>query len=227
MLALLATSSGQRGIIAWAEHHRNHHRHSDTPEDPHSPVVNSFWYAHFAWIWDDKHRNPIHTQVRDLTKFPELLFINQHHYIATYGLIGSLFVLGQYSPILGSAGMGLEAVLWGFMIPTLLTFQMTMSINSVYHQDQIGSRLFNTPDHSKNVWWMAIPSLGAAWHNNHHRYGSAARSGFLWWQIDISYYIIRALGVLGLVWDIREVPERVMARANVESAPIGVASPQA
>ena len=210
ILALLATSSGQRGVIAWAEHHRKHHRHSDTEQDPHSPVRNSFWYAHVAWIWKDEHRNPTYKHVRDLTKFPELTFIDRHHYIATYGLMALLFVLGEFSPILGRTGMGLQAMFWGFMIPTLVTYQITMSINSLYHSDRLGNRAFETSDHSRNVWWMAIPSMGAAWHNNHHRYGSAARAGFHWWQIDISYYIIRALGFLGLVWDIREVPARVL-----------------
>ena len=224
ILAILATSSGQRGVLSWAGLHRKHHKHSDTEQDPHSPVVNSFWFAHLTWIWDDRHRNPTLDNVRDLTRYPELVWINRYHYLVTSGTVIALFLIGANTDWLGADVGGMQAVLWGFMIPTMLVFHMTMSINSVLHYPRFGNRRFNTGDASRNVAWLALPSMGSAWHNNHHHHPGVARAGFYWWEVDLVYLMIRLLGAIGLVWGIREVPRSVLKETESQSSQVPIPS---
>lgn len=208
-LAIAATSSGQRGVLSWAALHRQHHRYADQPKDPHSPIHNSFWYSHIAWLWSEQYRNPSIESVKDFRRFPELLFLDRYHFLCTFGLMGLLFCWGEYTTMLGNYGMGWDAVLWGFFIPTLFVFHATMSINSLFHHTG-GYRRFDIPDASRNIselWWL---TAGACYHNNHHRYSASARAGMYPGEIDITYYVIKMLGKLGLVWDIREVPASVL-----------------
>lgn len=208
LLACAAMSSGQRGVITWAANHRRHHQTADTPADPHSPVARSWWYAHVGWLWDERNKDPSGDNVKDWLRYPELVFLNRHHYLVTYSLIAVLFALGEWSRVLGAEGRGIESVLWGFVVPTMAVMHLSMLVNSVAH-GRWGRAPFESGDQSRNLWWLGVLTFGTGWHNNHHAYPSAARAGLRWWEVDIAYYLLRALAALGVVWGLREFPERM------------------
>jgi len=103
---------------------------------------------------------------------------------------------------------GASAVVWGYCVSTVLLWHATYSINSLAHR--WGTRRYATPDESRNNWLLGLLTLGEGWHNNHHHYCAAARQGFLWWEIDVTYYLLRALAAIGVVWEIREPPRHVV-----------------
>jgi stearoyl-CoA desaturase (delta-9 desaturase) len=204
-LAWLGCSAMQKGPLWWASHHRQHHRYSDTPDDPHSPHVTSFWWAHLGWILSEDHVETPWESIKDWSRYPELRLMDQLHVVP--GLVlGVLCYL-----VAGWAG-----VAWGFVVSTILCYHATFSINSLSHL--IGKRRYATGDESRNNLFLALITLGEGWHNNHHHYQSSANQGFFWWEIDISYYVIRTLGLLGLVWDVRKPGAKALAFRNVELA---------
>jgi stearoyl-CoA desaturase (delta-9 desaturase) len=213
LLAAAAASNGQRGAIWWAVTHRRHHRHSDQAGDLHSPVRGSVWHAYFGWLIDDEVLATNLDEAPDLAKYPELVWVNKHHYVFTLaGLVGT-FLIGQYTPLFGATGMGWAAVVWVFFVAMVASQHMAYAVNAFAHGGQPGlwrARPFATRDQSTNLWWWALPSLGGGWHNNHHRYMNAARAGFFWWQLDPTYWILRVLERLGIVWDLHEVPQAVL-----------------
>ncbi len=196
VLAFIAQSSAQRGVLWWAAHHRDHHKYSDTKRDVHSPVVEGFWYAHMGWLYHHNSETKLE-RVRDLAKYPELRFLNQ------YWLLPPI-VMG--AAVAAIAGWGVLLV--GFMGSTVLCWHSTFFINSLAHV--WGSRRYNTTDDSRNNFWLALLTMGEGWHNNHHHHMGCARQGFFWWEIDFSYYTIKGLEKLGLVWDVREPPAGVV-----------------
>ena len=210
ILALLATSSGQRGPLTWAANHRRHHKLSDRPGDPHSPIVHSWWHAHAGWIWGDESCNPSAEWVRDWLKSPELLLLNRYHYLVPYALFFFMFWLGERGDLLGPT-TGLDGVVWGVVVPTLLSLHLTLLVNSLAHGRR-GAAPFASGDHSRNIWWLGVLNFGPGWHNNHHAYESAARAGLWWWQVDVSYWILWVLARLGVVWDLRDFPARMRER---------------
>ena len=212
-LAVLAAAAAQRGPLWWASHHRLHHKYSDTELDMHSPVHKGFWYAHTLWYVDVKNVNTNLDGVKDLSLYPELVFINKYHYVFPYLLMTIIFCLGEYTTVFGSQVNGLAAVIWGFFFSTQLSIQATMSINSITHGTKPNFfcyRTFLTDDTSTNNWILAIFTMGASWHNNHHRYMNSARVGFYWWEIDLTFYVLKILELLGIVWDLKEVPQQVI-----------------
>lgn len=218
LLAVLAASGGQRGPLWWAWHHRLHHRYSDTELDLHSPIHKNFWYAHIGWIIENVSIDL--DLVKDWSKYPELVFVNKYHYVFPYLGMIMIFCLGQYTPVLGSDVGGLSAVIWGFFLTTMLSLHATFVVNTITHglkQKFFAYRSFDTDDTSTNNWLLAIPTMGASWHNNHHRYMNSARAGFYWWEIDLTFYVLKVLELLGIVWDLKEVPEKVMKEGNVSS----------
>ncbi|MEX1119391.1 MAG: acyl-CoA desaturase, partial [Terrimicrobiaceae bacterium] len=116
--------------------------------------------------------------------------------------------LEAWAPGLGTSGM--QMVVWGFFVSTVFVFHATCAVNSFAHT--IGSKRFETGDESRNSLLLALITLGEGWHNNHHHYQASARQGFYWWEIDISYYILKGLSALGIVWGLKEVPARVYSR---------------
>jgi stearoyl-CoA desaturase (Delta-9 desaturase) len=98
-------------------------------------------------------------------------------------------------------------LIWGFFISSTVLFHATVTINSLDHM--LGTRRYDTPDTSRNNFALALLTLGEGWHNNHHHYAISARQGFFWWEIDITYYLLKAMSWLGIVWDLRPVPEHV------------------
>ena len=217
VLGFLGTTAAQKGPIWWASHHRHHHRHSDTPDDIHSPIIHGIYYAHVGWVLSPQYLTTKIDLVKDLTAFPEIRFLDDYNMlpptllaIACYGL-GAW--LGVHYPQLGTSGV--QMLIWGFFISTVLLYHGTFCINSAAHL--IGKRRFKTSDSSRNSLVLSLITLGEGWHNNHHRYPGAEPQGLYWWEIDISHYILTMLSWVGLVWDLRRAPERIYEEAR-ESA---------
>ena len=207
IFALVGSSAVQRGPIWWASHHRAHHRYSDAPGDVHSPVLDGFWWSHVGWILCRGNFRPRLDLVRDLTRFPELRFLDRFDVIVPLLSLGGFYLLGELAAGAGLATSGAQLVVWGFCISTIFTYHVTFSINSVAHK--LGSKRYETGDESRNNLILSLFTFGEGWHNNHHRYQSSVRQGFRWWEIDLSYYMLRVLALLGLVWRLNPVPARI------------------
>jgi stearoyl-CoA desaturase (delta-9 desaturase) len=217
MLAVLMASTGQRGPIWWAMHHRRHHRYSDEPGDPHSPVLGSRFHAYLGWLVSDETLATNPDEMRDLSRYQELVWINKYHYIFPLLTLVATYLLGQYTSIFGASQLGWSAVVWVFFVSTMAAHHVPYIVNTFAHGSRKGlfaSRAYETPDTTSNLWWFAIPSMGAAWHNNHHRYMNAARAGFRWYELDLAYLTLRVLAAARLVWDLHEVPTHVVAEAG-------------
>ncbi len=197
LFAFLAMSSTQKSVLWWAALHRHHHRHSDQEEDIHSPVLRSFFYSHVGWIFDKKHDETRIDDVPDLAKFPELRFLDKHQLIPGIALGVLCFLID-----------GWPGLLIGFFLSTVLLYHGTFFINSLAHVH--GKQRYLTGDDSRNNWWLAIITLGEGWHNNHHAYQRSTRQGFRWYEIDITYYVLKALSWTGAVWDLGEPPAEVV-----------------
>ena len=199
ILAVAAQTAAQKGVVWWASHHRWHHKHSDTARDVHSPLRRGFWHAHLGWIASNSWTDTNSALVSDLTVFPELRFLNRS------GIdILPVVALGLAFLLLG----GGKALVWGFFVSTVLLWHGSFSINSVCHL--FGVRRYSTGDGSRNNWLLALIATGEGWHNNHHHYQSSARQGFRWWEIDATYYVLCLLERLGVIWDLRRPPQRVV-----------------
>jgi stearoyl-CoA desaturase (delta-9 desaturase) len=206
LLAVLGAMSMQNGPLWWASSHRRHHRHSDTHEDPHSPALRGFLYAHIGWIFDRTKPAPRdYSNIRDLTRYPELRFVDGHEWLPMVVYAFTCLAIG-----------GMAGVVWGFVISTLAVFHATLLINSLAHV--WGSRRYATADRSRNNGFLALLTLGEGWHNNHHYFMGSARQGFLWWELDVTYYAIRGLAHLGLVWDVREPNRAALTRPGPAAA---------
>jgi stearoyl-CoA desaturase (delta-9 desaturase) len=212
--ALIGSTAAQRGPLWWAAHHRAHHRHSDAEGDVHSPEQQGFLYSHVGWILAQGNFRTRVELVPDLARFPELRFLDRFDSLVPMLTMVAIFGLGSLleivAPSLGTNGP--QLFVWGFAMSTVVLYHVTFSINSVAHR--VGSRRFETADQSRNNWLLALFTLGEGWHNNHHRYQSAVRQGFRWWEVDVSYYALRAAAALKLVWDLKPVPERVLREGS-------------
>jgi stearoyl-CoA desaturase (delta-9 desaturase) len=199
VLALAAQTAAQRGVIWWASHHRWHHKHSDAENDVHSPARRGFWYSHLGWILRPDWNDTDERGVADLLRYPELRFLNHPAMamVPTIGLALAFLLIG-----------GGYALTWGYFVSTVLVWHGSLSINSLSHV--FGRRRYETGDLSRNNWALALLTTGEGWHNNHHHYQSSARQGFRWWQVDVTYYLLRLMAVVGLVWDLREPPRHVV-----------------
>jgi stearoyl-CoA desaturase (delta-9 desaturase) len=214
LLALLGATCVQRGALWWAYHHRHHHQHSDDPEDAHSPHVHGFWWSHIGWITSRRNFPTDYTKVRDLAKYPELVFLNRFDIVVPVLFATGLFALGLFlehnAPGLHTGGA--QLLVWGFFISTTALFHGTSCINSLAHL--MGGRRFETADDSRNSFILSLITLGEGWHNNHHRYMSATRQGFYWWEIDITYYLLKILSWTGFIWNLKAVPESIYLEAE-------------
>jgi len=212
IFALIAASSAQRGPLWWAAHHREHHLHADEPSDAHSPVQHGFWWSHMGWFMSKKHYYYNPDRVRDLARYPELVFLDRYDSLVPTFLFVSLFLSGLllqlYAPQLGTTAG--QMLVWGFCISTIALFHTTVSINSLSHV--FGNKRFITKDNSRNNFFLALVTLGEGWHNNHHHYPATARQGFLWWEIDITYYLLKGLEKLGIIHDVKNVPKAVLEK---------------
>jgi stearoyl-CoA desaturase (delta-9 desaturase) len=190
VLAWLACSATQKGPLWWAGTHRRHHRYADAPGDPHSPRE-GFYYAHQGWVFDNRWEGTPVEAMREFTSFPELVWLNKYHFVPPLVLAVACYLIG-----------GFAGLVWGFVVSTTLLWHATYSVNSVSHV--FGRRRYETEDTSRNNWLIALLTFGEGWHNNHHHCPGAARQGERWWEIDFTWYGLRALAALGLIWQLRE-----------------------
>jgi stearoyl-CoA desaturase (Delta-9 desaturase) len=199
LLALGAQSALQKGVLWWAAHHRFHHKHSDTPLDPHSVKQRGFLWSHVGWITAEDYDGTNLDLVGDLARYPELRILNRPGIQMLPGLPLAL--------VLFAVG-GLPAFVWGFLVSTVMLWHGSFSINSLSHL--FGGRRYPTGDDSRNNWALALLTTGEGWHNNHHHYQSSANQGFRWWEIDVTFYVLRLFERCGLVWDLRRPPAEVL-----------------
>ena len=215
VLAFLGTTAAQKGGLWWASAHRAHHKYSDTERDLHSPMRRGFWHSHMGWWLGSEHESAHLGLIKDFSGYPELVWLDKHSYVGPLILAG-LTLLG-----------GFDAFLWGFMFSTCLLAHCTFTINSLAHV--FGSRRYATTDTSRNNFLLALITMGEGWHNNHHHYMNSANQGFFWWEIDLTYYILRALEKVGLVWDVRRPPAHVLKKHLIaevgERAPLLLSRP--
>ena len=197
VFAVVGASSAQRGPLWWAAHHRKHHRHSDTEHDVHSPHTHGFLWSHMGWITAPGNFPTDVNEVRDLARYPELRFLDRYDVVVPALLALALFLLG-----------GWQMLVWGFFVSTVVLFHCTCFINSLAHQ--MGTQRYDTGDHSKNSWLLALITFGEGWHNNHHKYPGSTRQGFFWWEIDLTYYGLKVLELFGVIRDLRQPPKRLL-----------------
>lgn len=210
LMAFMSQTSAQKGVLWWSGNHRLHHKYSDTEKDPHSMKLNGFWYSHVGWIMVPDFEPTRFELVKDLTKFPELVWLSRYHLVPAILLGAASMALGGHFNG-GSVTMMFSSgwsTLWiGFFLSTIILYHATFSINSLMHC--YGTPRYHTGDQSKNCFWLALISLGEGWHNNHHYYQRSTNQGFFWWEIDITYYVLKLMEKLGIVWDIHAVPNHV------------------
>jgi stearoyl-CoA desaturase (Delta-9 desaturase) len=197
VLALLAQSTAQKSVLWWAAKHRHHHLHSDTEHDVHSPRHTGFLYSHLGWIFSRRHDTFDEATVADLARYPELKWLHKYE-LAPAAVLALLCFL-----IAGWSGLFV-----GFFWSTVLVYHATFCINSLAHVS--GRKRYVTGDDSRNNWLLAVFTMGEGWHNNHHAFQSSVRQGFRWWEIDPTFYILKALSWVGVVWDLRMPPKQVV-----------------
>ncbi len=220
VIAFMAQTSAQKGVLWWAAHHRHHHRTSDTPSDPHSMKLYGFWYSHVGWIIGPDYKKTDYKTIGDYAKYPELMWLNKHYLVPPVTLALIVTALGAWvnggSILLMFTHHGLSTLFVGFFLSTVITYHGTFSINSIMHK--FGKQRYESGDESKNSLWLALLTLGEGWHNNHHYYEVAARQGFFWWEIDITYYGLKILSWLGLIYDLKGVPGHIKYSKNKQHA---------
>ena len=216
LFAVFGASAVQRGPLWWASHHRHHHAHSDDEADAHSPRRHGFLWAHVGWFMTRANFPTRAELVPDLARFAELRFLDRFDAIVPLLLAAGLYAAGtlleRRAPGLGTSGA--QLLVWGFCISTVVLYHATFTVNSIAHT--IGRRRYATRDDSRNNWFLALLTLGEGWHNNHHHFPGSARQGFYWWEIDVTFYVLRLLAALGLIWDLKPVPLAIREARRVE-----------
>jgi stearoyl-CoA desaturase (Delta-9 desaturase) len=197
ILALLAQTTAQKSVLWWAAKHRHHHLHSDTEDDVHSPRHTGFLYSHVGWIFSRHHASTDLIKVADLARYPELMWLHRLELAPAIVLAVLCFLIGGWS-----------GLVVGFFWSTVLVYHATFCINSLAHVR--GRKRYVTGDDSRNNWLLALFTMGEGWHNNHHAYQSSVRQGFKWWEIDPTYYLLKGLSWLGIVWDLKKPPAQVL-----------------
>ena len=219
LFALIGASAVQRGPLWWASQHRHHHTHAEDEQDPHSPHRHGFLWSHTGWFMARANFTTRMAVVQDLAKYPELRFLDRFDALVPVLLALGLYATGELLSYnaLALATKGLQLLVWGFAISTVVLYHATFTVNSLAHT--FGRRRYATRDQSRNNLWLALLTFGEGWHNNHHHFPGSARLGFYWWEIDLTYNFLRLLAALGLIWDLRSVPaDKREARREVGSA---------
>ena len=211
--ALLGAAAAQRGPLWWAATHRVHHRFTDRPGDPHSPVVDGFWHSHVGWLFRPAPSTGA-ARVADLERYSELRLVDRAHHVVVLAVAGASFAAGTMLATLDPAlhTSGPQLLVWGFFVSTVLLYHATFSVNSVAHR--FGRRRFETRDASRNNGLVALLTMGEGWHNNHHRFPPSARQGLGRFEVDPAWWCIRAMAALHLASGLRPVPASVWAEAG-------------
>ena len=216
LFAMIGATAVQRGPLWWAAHHRGHHMHSDTSEDKHSPKEHGFLWSHIGWFLTKSNFVTNTKFIRELIRFPELRIIDRFDLLMPLALSIGLFITGhylnQYEPQLNTNGF--QLFIWGFSLSTVMLYHATFLVNSVAHQ--WGKKRYETKDTSRNNFIIAILTFGEGWHNNHHHYPGSARQGFYWWEIDLTYYVLKFLAMMGVIWDVRTVSDNIRESKKIE-----------
>jgi stearoyl-CoA desaturase (Delta-9 desaturase) len=203
VLAALGSAAIEGPVVAWVADHRKHHAFSDEEGDPHSPHVDhgglrGLFHAHIGWLFVHDQRALKTRYAPDLLADPVVSFVNRTFVCWVLAGFAVPFAIGF--ALGGTLMAGLTSLLWGGLIRMLVLHHVTYSINSLCHV--FGRRDFETGDESRNLAWLALPSFGESWHNNHHAFPTSSVHGLKWWQIDTSSMVIRLLERLGLAWDV-------------------------
>ena len=214
LFALLGGTATQRGPLWWAAHHRHHHRYSDQDPDEHSPITKAFLVSHVFWFTYRRNYDTKWELIKDFGKFPELRFLDRYDILMP--VVSGVFMyflgftLNAFFPWMGTSGM--QMLIWGYFISTVVLFHGTQTINSLAHL--IGKKRYKTGDESRNSLLLALITLGEGWHNNHHYFQVSTRQGFYWYEVDITYYLLWTLSKMGIIWDLKPVPKKI--RENAE-----------
>ncbi len=196
VLAFCAQATAQKGVLWWAGHHRRHHKHSDTELDVHSPLFGGFWWSHMGWMIGRDFEGTDQVVVKDFMKYPELRALERFWFILPVAIGVTSFLIG-----------GWWGLTFAFALPQVLSWHGTFTINSLSHV--WGGRRYASGDDSRNNPVLALITRGEGWPNNPPHYQSSARQGFFWWEVDITFYGLKALEAVGLIWDVRGVPAHV------------------
>lgn len=199
LLAFLAQTSLQKGVLWWASHHRYHHWHSDKPTDVHSPKQHGFWYAHIGWIMATDWEETDMERVRDMAQYPEIRWLDRFHMVPPVLYAVAIWAL-----------FGWHGLVWGFFVSTVLLWHGTFTINSLSHV--FGKRVYATTDTSRNNWLLALITLGEGWHNNHHHFQRSTAQGWRWYEVDITYMVLKAFSWVGLVSSVTKPPQHVIEK---------------
>jgi stearoyl-CoA desaturase (delta-9 desaturase) len=201
--AVCGVLANESGPLQWAANHRRHHTHSDEHDDPHSPR-HGFWWSHFGWLFREDPMSLREDQgfynVKDLIRDRGLVFLQRYHWVFPVLLTMVLYAVGELW-----LGEGLSWVVWGVFFRTAFVYHATWLVNSATHV--WGYRNFATGDRSRNLWWVAALTFGEGWHNNHHAHQRSARHGLRWWEIDVTYLVIRLMAWVGLARNIHVAPK--------------------
>lgn len=207
ILGMLGSMALEGPLLKWVAQHRKHHQHSDEENDPHSPhlhghgfwgMLRGLWHAHAGWLFDPDAPD-LYRYVGDLQKDKTARVVSRLFLLwvvlgfAVPAALGGLLTWSWMGVLLG--------LLWSGLVRVFLVHHVTWSINSICHL--WGSRPFRSDDESRNNLIFGFIGMGEGWHNNHHAFPSSARHGLRWWELDVSYLIIRLMAMLHLVWNIR------------------------
>ena len=201
LVALGATTAAQKGPLWWAGHHRIHHRFTDIDGDVHSPR-DGFWWSHVGWILSDRYKATDESAIRDFAAYPELRLLDKFHWVGPW-------ILGVVCLVVGGWG----GLIIGFFLSTVLLWHGTFIVNSLAHV--FGRRRFATPDTSRNSLIVALVTGGEGWHNNHHYLPASARQGLMWWEIDTTWYVLRALAAVHIISDVKRPPARLLTQSRL------------
>jgi stearoyl-CoA desaturase (delta-9 desaturase) len=219
VLAVLGSAAIEGPVISWVADHRKHHAYSDEPGDPHSPHVGhggglrgtlrGLLHAHMAWLFLHTDRGSKKRYAPDLLADPVVGFVDRTFLL--WAILGLAIPFGLGVALGGTVAAGLTGLLWGGGVRVFVVHHVTYSVNSLCHV--FGRQPFRTGDESRNLAWLALPTFGEAWHNNHHAFPTSAAHGLGRFQVDPSGLVIAGLERLGLIWDVvRITPARQRAR---------------
>ncbi len=205
--AVFGLMAVQRGPLWWAAHHRDHHKYTDEQGDAHSPR-DGIIRSHLGWFTEQGNYRTKYSQISDFAKYPELVFLNRFDSLVPVLMIVGLYFWGDALAATDPDVSGWQFVAWAGCISTVAVYHVTFCVNSVCHL--LGHKRFKTGDDSRNNWVVALLAFGEGWHNNHHRFPGAANQGFYWWQVDITYYILRCLEKLRIIHSLKKVPSQIL-----------------
>jgi stearoyl-CoA desaturase (delta-9 desaturase) len=216
ILAVLGSMAIQGPVLKWVAMHRRHHQHSDEPGDPHTPhlhgcgvrgVLRGLWHAHLGWIFDPDPPD-LPRYVQDLRQSPLMRRVNA--LFPLWVLVGLLLPTVAGGLLTGTWAGALRGLAWGGLTRIFLVHHVTWSVNSVCHL--WGQQPYRSDDQSRDNAVFGVLALGEGWHNTHHAFPTSARHGLRWWQIDVSYWVIRALAWMGLAWNVKLPSKQALAR---------------